>query len=49
VHTPERLTAHLDLAARIFASVPVVVADVGTGVSPEQLADAIQSALEAPS
>jgi len=47
VHTPERLTAHLDLAARIFASVPVVVADVGTGVSPAELAGAIESELEA--
>lgn len=47
VRAPERLTTHLDLAARIFATVPVVVADVGSGSGPDVIARAVERELGA--
>lgn len=46
VRTPQRMTAHLSLAADIAATVPVVLADVGSAHSPDAIADAIERELE---
>jgi hypothetical protein len=45
VKTPQRLTAHLSLAAAMAATVPVVLADIGAGCAPDEIADAVQREL----